>query len=890
MSPTMHVVSHTHWDREWYCPFQVFRARLVDVVDAMLDLLQSDPDYRFFHLDGQTIVLEDYLEIRPEREPELRRLIHEGRVLVGPWYTQPDEFLVSGEAIVRNLMLGRRQAQAFGGCMELGYLPDAFGHAGQMPQIFAGFGFPAAIVFRGITSDQVKSAFLWRGADGTPLLAVKLPDDIAYSNYLYCLLGTLSDEGRPIDDARLEKELAHLRAECEAQAVGDQHLWMDGVDHIYANPKTPEILRRARRMMPDATILHTTLPAYIEALAAAQPALQEVAGELRRANRAWRVQALLANVASSHIRVKQANFRAQTALERVIEPLCAAAWMMGEPYPATYLALAWKYLLQNHAHDSICGCSVDQVHRDMHGRFDQIEQIAGVLRERALAQLAARVDTSFAGQHPVALLCNTLPWARSETLVVDVPVPPLPDGAFPQEIELRDAAGARIPHQTLSVRDTARLRQPRYDIPRMRQRRVFTLALDIDLPAYSLTALTVAPTDKPNRPVASLFTGPAALENEHLRVTAQPDGTLALLHKSTGRLFTGLLTFEDRGDGGEGWNWIPPLADQAFLSPGSPVEVARVADGDLFAALRVALRFSVPAGFEGAAHEHDPARMRRSAQRVALPIEATVSLGRRSAQLDIDLTVHNVARNHRLRVLFPTDIAAEVCHADGTFEVVERPIRQIDSHDWREPQLGTYPHHGFVCVGDQTGGLAVLTAGTPEYEVMDEPRRALAITLLRAFGRGPGEPHEYIDSQELGERRYRLALRPFAGGWEQAGLVAAARRFAAPPLVTDDVAHAGAWRSGRPWLVVEGEGLDVTAVKKCEARDSVLARVVNMGSRQSVACIGLPIPVSEAHLLNLNEDRIAPLSVADGSVSVLVRPRQIVTVELAPDHAQRDVL
>ena len=885
MSPTMHIVSHTHWDREWYRPFQVFRARLVDVVDAMFDLLQSDPDYRYFHLDGQTIVLEDYLEIRPEREPELRRLIREGRVLVGPWYTQPDEFLVSGEAMVRNLLLGRRQAQAFGACMNLGYLPDSFGHAGQMPQIFAGFGFPAAILFRGITSDQVRSAFIWRGADGTLLLTVKLPDDIAYSNYLYCLLGTLSDEGNPIDDARLEKELAHLRAECEAQAVCDQHLWMDGVDHIYPNPKTPDILRRARRVMPDATIVHTTLPAYIEALGAAQPALDEVAGELRRANRAWRLQALLANVASSHIRIKQANFKAQTALERVIEPLCAAAWRMGEAYPSTYLALAWKYLLQNHAHDSICGCSVDQVHRDMHGRFDQIEQIAGVLRERALAQLGERVDTSFAGQHPVALLCNTLPWARNETRVVDVPVPPQADGAYPQEIELRDAAGARIPHQTLTVRDTARLRQPRYDIPRIHRRRVFTIALDADLPPYSLTALSVAPADRPNRSTASLFTGPATLENDHLRVTAQADGTLALLHKSTGRLFTNLLTFEDRGDGGEGWNWIPPLADQVFLSPGSPVEIARVADGDLFASLRVALRFSVPAGFEGAAHEHDPARMRRSAQRVALPVEATVSLGRRSGQLDIDLTVHNAARNHRLRVLFPTDIAAHVCHADGAFDVVERPIRQIDTHDWREPQLGTYPHHGFVSVGDEAGGLAVLTAGTPEYEVMDEPRRTLAITLLRAFGRGPGEPHEYIDSQELGERRYRLALRPFAGGWEQAGVVQAARQFAAPLLVTDDVAHTGSLRSGQPWLMVEGEGLDVTAVKKCEARDNLLVRLVNLGSRESVARIGLPGPVAEAHLLDLSENRIAPLAVVDGSVSALVRPRQIVTIELALDRS-----
>ena len=880
MSLTMHVVSHTHWDREWYRPFQVFRSRLVDVVDAVLDQLQSDPEYQFFHLDGQTIVLEDYLEIRPEKESALRQRIQEGRLLVGPWYTQPDEFLVSGEAMIRNLMLGRRQAQSYGACMDLGYLPDSFGHASQMPQIFAGFGFPAAILFRGVTSDQVKSAFQWRGADGARLLTVKLPDDDAYSNYLYRLLPTLSDEGKPIDETRLDTELARLRADCEATAVCDQYLWMDGVDHIYPNPKTPAIIRRAGEQMPDATVIHSTLPAFVDALIAARPDLAELAGELRRANRAWTLQAVLANVASSHVRIKQANFRAETALERVIEPMCAAAWLLGEAYPATYLAQAWKYLLQNHAHDSICGCSVDQVHRDMHYRFDQIDLIAGVVRDRALAQLARKVDTSFAGDDPVAVVYNPSSAARAGTVTLDVPVPPQADGAFAPHIELRDAAGQLVPHQTLDVRDTAGLSQPRYDIPRMRRRRVFSVALNANLPPYSLTAYRVTPVTKPNRPVGSLFTGPATMENEHLGVEVEADGTITLLHKPTGRTFTGLMMLEDRGDGGEGWNWVPPAFDQTFLSPSSPVEVSRLADGGLFASLRVKLRFRVPAGFVGPAHEHDPARMRRSTEMVEVPVEATLSLGQQSEQLNLDLVVHNTARNHRLRVLFPTDIAAEVCHAGGAFDVVERAIQQPDSHDWREPQLGTYPHHSFVCVGDDEGGLAVLTAGTPEYEVMDEPGRTIAITLLRAFGRGAGQPHEYIDSQELGERRFRMALRPFAGTWQSAGIVRAARAFAAPPLVLDDVAHPGALKSGKPLFVIDGDGFDVTAIKRCEERDSLLVRVVNLRDEDRVAGIDLPVPVRTAYRLNLNEDRVEPLAIQGERVSVRARPREIVTIEL----------
>ncbi len=488
MPPMMHVVSHTHWDREWYRPFQVFRARLVACVDAMLDLLDRDPRFRCFHLDGQTIVLEDYLEIRPEREQRLKALIAEGRVLVGPWYTQPDEFLVSGEAMVRNLLLGTRMARDFGGCMDLGYLPDSFGHASQMPQIFAGFGFPAALLFRGVTADQVRAAFIWRGADGTALVTIKMPDDDAYSNYLYRLKGTLSDPG-PIDETRLAGELARLRADCEAAAVCDQHLWMDGVDHIFPNPKTPDIIEFANRLMPDANVAHSTLPEYAQALIGARPHLNELRGELRRANRAWHLQALLANVASSHVRIKQANVRAQAALERVVEPLCSVAWLIGQPYPAGFLALAWKLLLQNHAHDSICGCSVDQVHREMHHRFGQVMQITGVVQDQALGSLAAQVDTSFAGDGHALLLFNPLPQPRHGTLVCEVPVPVSGRGDAPLDIAVHDRMGQPVAHQLLAVADSARLSQQSYDIPYPVRRRTFTLALDVDLPALWLRGL-----------------------------------------------------------------------------------------------------------------------------------------------------------------------------------------------------------------------------------------------------------------------------------------------------------------------------------------------------------------------------------------------------------------
>jgi alpha-mannosidase len=877
MTKTIHVISHTHWDREWYRPFQVFRARLVDVVDAALDLLASDPSYRYFHLDGQTIVLEDYLEIRPEREAELKRSISEGRLLVGPWYTQPDEFLVSGESMVRNLMRGRRQATRFGACMDLGYLPDSFGHASQMPQIFAGFGFPAAIVFRGITSDQVRCAFTWCSPDGTELLTIKLPDDKAYSNYLYHLLPTLSDP-QPIDQARLDQELLALQADCDAQAVCDQHLWMDGVDHIYPNPKTPHIIARANQLLEGAQVIHSTLPAYVQALADAAPELAQQHGELRHANRAWMLQAVLANVASSHIKVKQENFAAQVALERVVEPLCTLAWLQGAEYPRGFLDEAWKHLLQNHAHDSICGCSVDQVHRDMHYRFKQVSLIADMLQARAVNALADKVDTSFAEEGETSLLVfNPLPWQRKETILVDAALPMDVTG----DVLVTDQAGHPVRSQVLAITESAPLSQVRYDIPHPNPHRSYRLALDATLPAYGFAAFHVAQSRTPQRPAGTLFSDARTMENDLLRVCVEGDGTLTLTDKQTGRCYRGLLVYEDRGDGGEGWNWIPPKFDQTYLSRGAPVEVARVQDGPDLAALRIRQTFSVPEGFVGVPYEADPARMQRSAKLVQIPIDATLTLGAHSQRLEIDITLENTACNHRLRVLFPTDLNAKVCYADGAYDVMERTIKQVDSHDWREPQLGTYPHYSFVAVQDEQGGLAVLTAGTPEYEVMDEPRRTVAITLLRAFGRGAGEPHEYLDSQEPGVHTYRLAVVPFAGTWDEAGVMRQSREFGVPLIAAPTGKHAGGIRVGQSLLDVQGEGIDVTAVKRCEERDAVLVRLVNLSNQTQPVTLNLGGRLSAAYCLDLAEDRRSdlPLS-AEGTLKLLVEPRQIVSVEL----------
>src|SRR5436309_12265645 len=177
---TVGIVPHTHWDREWYAPFQVFRARLVRLLDELLPLLEHDLSYARFLLDGQTVVVDDYLEVRPEAAETLRRLAATGRLSVGPWMVLMDEFMVSGETIVRDLQLGLRRAVELGGAMPVGYLPDMFGHIAQMPQILRLAGLEHAVVWRGVPSAVDRTGFWWSAPDGSTVRAEYLP--VGYGN------------------------------------------------------------------------------------------------------------------------------------------------------------------------------------------------------------------------------------------------------------------------------------------------------------------------------------------------------------------------------------------------------------------------------------------------------------------------------------------------------------------------------------------------------------------------------------------------------------------------------------------------------------------------------------------------------------------------------------
>ncbi len=423
MSTEVTVVPHTHWDREWYLPFQRFRLRLVDLLDGLLDHIEQDPSYTHFLLDGQMAVVDDYLELRPEAEPRLRRLATAGRLAMGPWYILPDEFLVSGETLIRDLALGLERGAAFGGAMPVGYLPDMFGHIAQMPQILAQFGLEHAVVWRGVPAAMTeRTAFWWEAPDGTAVRAEYLPQ--GYGN----------GADLPDDASFVAARMKEFIDEHE-QRLGGRLLWMNGTDHQMPRPWLGRVVSEVDEKESDLSVRIGSLASHLAD--APVDDLPRWTGELRSGARAN----LLMGVASNRVDVKQAAAGAERWLERVAEPMSA---LFADRWPAAELDLAWREVIRNSAHDSICACSHDEVVAAVLHRFDEARQIAEGLTTRALRDLADRL--------PVAGPAVVNASARTRAGVVELTLPyppPAGDGeGGPDRVTGRAGTGRRTSRGT----------------------------------------------------------------------------------------------------------------------------------------------------------------------------------------------------------------------------------------------------------------------------------------------------------------------------------------------------------------------------------------------------------------------------------------------------------
>lgn len=925
MQYSAHYVSGTHWDREWYRPFQEYRLLLVKLVDELLELMETNPEFRFFQLDGQTCVLDDYLEIRPENRARLAKLIREGRILIGPWFTMPDLFCVGDEALIRNLLLGRRICREWETTpMPVGFICDMFGHPSQMPQLFAGFGLRDVVLGRGTNEHTTPMFFEWESPDGTTSFVYKLqdrqgygafalprailenPDSEAgrqmrgYAEYKRALAeaGGQADKVRAVQEQWVRRLLAeyidHETARCNGQTIAV----MDSMDHIPPATDVTGYLRRIREACPNVVPQHSNLPAFFaEARRTAGP-LPRRRGELREPSRErspylW----LIPNCVSARVRIKQANDACQNLMEKWVEPLVALAEATGHhPIPwRNYLRVAWKNLLLNHAHDSICGCSIDQVHRDMQARFDAVRVLGEQLRAQAIGALTASCAELGRAPHEFTLmLVNPLPFVRDEVVTFDVDLPPdfpteFRDGFHTQTLKafvLEDENGRELPYQRLQMiphtNERSRFAQFCFtsDGPFTR----YTVAAHVRLPALGFAAWRVRPVDHAVRAWGSLRTGPTAAENEFLGIAIEPNGSLTLADKTTGEVYTGLLTFEDRSEVGDGWFHGHSLNDEVVLSSASSAQVAVVHEGPELVAFRVTHRLRLPI-------RYDPARERPSAERRDLEISSVITLRRSARVVEVETTVDNQVEDHRLRVLFPTDTTgARSYWAHTPFDFVERAIAlNSETATWQEVDIAEKPFLGIQAVGAGKRGLAFVSpGGLHEGGVVDDQRRTMQVTLLRSFRKTVSTGGE-TDGLERGSLTYRFALMPFAGQlnrpavlreWArlQAGVItrqSGPRPSGFPPL-------AGKQSATQQFLIAESGTLAVSAIKPPEDGPGMIVRLWNPSDKPQRETFRFWRAPRTARYVTLSEEPIAkPTPQRRGAaVTVSAGPHAIVTLRV----------
>lgn len=760
-------VLSTHWDREWYQSFQNYRYQLVHMFDRVIEGFESGRLKGAFTCDGQAIIIEDYLEVRPERRATIEKLVRDKKMIVGPWYVLPDEFLVSGEAMVRNIRLGREMARALGGKpSNAGWVCDLFGHASQMPQLLAGFGIKSAFLWRGVNLPG-KRHVIWRGADGTELPCYR------FSGYGYCDYTFMVRNGHlpevPFDGeavrTRLQGYLESEGAETEIETI----LLFDGGDHQFWDEASYEaVAERLDKKVDGYQIEHGTLDDYCKDVVKQAGAITtRLDGELRdSAINPHKQTHIIHGVLASRVWIKQANVECQDKLALVAEPLATLAHhALGEEYPQGFLDVAWKHLLQNHPHDSICGCSIDIVHEDMKFRFSQARQIADRLTLEATRALAASVEGEVSAEELRVALFNPMatPFKHVTEVTLDIPNTwPTWGEWFNFEAKpaftIYDAAGNEVPYQRVSQlpnQNRSRLYMDRF--PGYYTVTEIKVALAVEVPAMGYTTLTVKAGKKlePTRyaQVPSLVRSERTMENEFIAVRIERNGTLTVTDKRTGQVYDDLHTIEDASDIGDGWYHGVPVTDEVCYSSGASADVSVIEAGASVAAFRIRTTLSLPAEF-------DFPKMRRAERRADMVVETIVRLRAGADHVEFDTTIHNNVKDHRVRVLFPSGADAATYLTDTPFDVVERPVAlSDDNHRRAELDVETKPQQSWTAVTDGRRGVAVAGVGLLESAVQDNARRTLALTLLRATRRTVmtnGEP----EGQLQGTLRFHYAFAP----------------------------------------------------------------------------------------------------------------------------------
>ncbi len=874
-STTFHLIPHTHWDREWYRSRTAFRARLVAAFGAVLDFLQLDPGGRFT-LDGQTVILDDVLEVAPEWELVVAQLVHQRRLAIGPWYILADEQLPCGESLLRNLLEGSRDAALWGDRLNVLYSPDAFGHPAVLPALAAEFGIAAGVVWRGLAPrpGADRDLYRWRAPDGREIVVHHLPR-AGYES------GAALLESR-----RLAQHWATLREQLLARAVTPEVAVWVGADHRAPPPALRHLCQRLQRLESHHDVRLSTAGEYLAAVEPFRAAMPMISGALRWSGAyTWS----LPGVHATRLRLKRRHTAAELLLLRHAEPLVALVGQQRSADIGPLLRSARRALLESQFHDTICGCVADNVAREQAMRLDSVHQeaahVAAVALDRLTGHDPDHTTGSTSAERSALLLWN--PAARRRRGIVtaratffrgDVAIgPPGPraprSGPGYQPFALADGRGRLIPMQVFSIGSGRERRDGMFHDSDLDDVDDVQFAFDASpIGGLGTGTLLVHPAaTTPGRHGLSAHRG--TLANRFVAVTLSPDGTLRLDDLERGVRYGNVFRLEDMIDRGDSYTVSLRRSRRRIRVRGG--RRWPVANGPLVAAAAAAWHVDPPGGG-------------------TVACRMLVTLSADSPLVRIRLDLDHRARDHRLRAIVPIGSGTAVRAGCAFGSELHGGAAPAPERYPAEQPVRTAPAQRFVAAGGPDGALAVLSAGSFEYEWTS--RKQLALTLLRATGElsrndlpeRPGHagwPTMIPDAQEPGRHRIDWALAPLDPAlldrpdrieqlWEDAFLpleTVFVREFTGP--ASNDGAGHG--------VELRGDGLVFSAVKPADSGPGMVLRCYNAMDRDVDGEWVTGRPVRRASRIRADETGLGALPVRRRrNVPFSAPPRQMVSVLL----------
>ena len=748
MKRKIHVIPHSHWDREWYFTTSRSKVYLMKDLGDVLNTLENDPEFKYFMVDAQGSLLDDYIKWRPQDKERISKLVNDGRLVIGPWYTQTDQLVISGESIVRNMYYGMKRCDSFGKYMNVVFVPDSFGQSGNMPQIYRQFGIEDTLFWRGVSDDMVKHTdYNWRGDDGSVVFTTQIP-------FGYYIGGNIPEEP--------EENEEFWQKECLEKAGGrsaTRHIYFpNGFDQAPVRTNLPQLVKERNEKDPENEYVISCIEDYIKDVKSENPELEEVQGELVIAKH----MRIHKSIFSSRSDLKVMNTQIQNYVTNVMEPLLTISYNLGNEYPHEAVAEIWKLLFENAAHDSIGSCISDTANEDVYVRYKQARDIAVNLVELHSRLIATNVkndaDMTFTA-------INTLPQKRKDTVIVKTYVP---GGKF----AIIDEKGNDVDYTIIKSRDltdyvlsqTIMLDPSRkFYVPD--QVLEVTMAIKAnDVPALGYVQYSIDTQKDSHKETADK----KVLENKYYTIEVEENGSLTIVDKANNVTYKNQGILVENGDDGDSFNYSPPRKDMEVFSNESKCTV-KISGSDIYDQAEIHFDMVVPADLDERAE---------GKVSVTMLVDMTVALRKDSKVIDFNVKVDNKGLSHRLCVLFDSQIVSAFNYADQQFGLIKRPnyyekemklymesmnnktekkagIQELanwanDQSTWQEPPISIEPTQSYVSLTDGKTGIAVIPQGVREYEVLDDSK--IRLTLFRTYGFMGKENLIYRPGRASGER------------------------------------------------------------------------------------------------------------------------------------------